>query len=145
MTEINCESVSLAAMATLDGRQAELSGEMIERHLANCPVCRDEVAELSALNVLLGAQKRREQSADVWPMVREQVTVAAPRKTTSPAWLPFIVLAVLLLGYEVIEIIPKADLGMVFKVVPVLIVLAVFMYVKENPFKINAQLRLEGE
>lgn len=145
MTELNCESVCLAAMAILDGREAELSGETIEGHLTNCPACRDEVEQLTALEVLLGAQKRRAQTADVWSMIREQVTVDAPRKTTSPAWLPFMVLGVLLLGYRLIELIPKADLGMIFKVVPVLIVFAVFMYVKENPFKINAQLRLEGE
>lgn len=145
MNELSCESVCLAAMATLDGREAELSRETIESHLANCPACRDEVEQLEALEALLGAQKRREQTADVWSVVREQVTRDAPRRTTSSSWFPFMVLGLLLLGYQLIELVPKADLGLVIKVVPVLIVVAVFAYVKENPFKINTQLRLEGE
>lgn len=145
MTELNCEMVCLAAMVILDGRQAERSAEEIENHLTNCPACRDEVKQLTALKVLLGSQKRRELSADVWSTIREKVVVQAPQKTNSRARLPFMVLAGLLLGYRLIDLIPKADLGMIFKVVPVLIVIAVFMYVKENPFKINTQLRLEGE
>jgi predicted anti-sigma-YlaC factor YlaD len=144
MSELNCEMVCLAAMVILDGREAELSAEAIEKHLTNCPACRDEVEQMTALETLLESQKRREQAADVWPTIRE-VVVSSPRKETSRAWVPFVVLGVLLLGYRLIELIPKANLGMIFKVVPILIVIAVFMYVKENPFKINAQLRLEGE
>ena len=145
MIEASCESVCLATMATLDGREAELTHEIIENHLANCPRCREEVKQMRAVNQLLAAQQRREQTADVWPAVRSRLTVQDPQKTTSSTWLPFMVLGLLLFGYWLLELISQLDLGMMFKVIPVLIVIAIFIYVKENPFKINAQLRLEGE
>lgn len=143
MFEESCESVCLAMMATLDGREAGLSHEKIERHLADCARCREEVEQLRAINGRLAAQERREHIADVWPVVRAQINVHEQRKTTSSTWL--LVLGSLLLGYWLLEMIPQLDLGMIFKVVPVLIAIAIFFYVKENPFKINAQLRLEGE
>ena len=143
MIEASCESVCLAVMATLDGREADLTHETIERHLVNCPRCREEAEQLKALNQLLGAQDRREHIADVWPMVKARINVHEQRKAISSTWL--MVLGSLLLGYWLLELIPQLDLGMMFKVVPVLIAIAIFFYVKENPFKINAQLRLEGE
>jgi hypothetical protein len=54
-------------------------------------------------------------------------------------------LGVLLLGYRLAEMIPDRDFGLVFKLVPVLLVIAAFSYLRENPFKINTELRLEGE
>jgi hypothetical protein len=33
----------------------------------------------------------------------------------------------------------------VYKLLPLLLVTAVFVYLKQNPFKINTQLKLEGE
>jgi len=143
MVEGSCESVCLAMMATLDGREAGLARETIERHLADCPRCREEVEQLKALNGLLAAQERREQTADVWPVVKARINIHEQRKATSSTWL--MVLGSLLFGYWLLELIPQLDLGMMFKVVPVLIAIAIFVYVKENPFKINAQLRLEGE
>jgi predicted anti-sigma-YlaC factor YlaD len=145
MNEAGCESVCLAIMATLDGREAELTHETIESHLANCPRCREEAEQLRAINGLLAAQERREQTADVWQVVRSRISVHDRQKTTSSTRIPFMVLGFLLFGYWLVELIPRLDLGMMFKVVPVLIVIATFIYVKENPFKINAQLRLEGE
>ena len=144
MIEPGCENVCLAIMASLDGREVELTPEIIDRHLATCPRCREEAEQLEALNQLLHVHERREQAADIWPMVR--AGIASQRQgTTSSKWLPFMVLSLLLLGYMLLELIPRVELGMLFKVVPVLIVIAVFVYVKENPFKINVQLRLEGE
>ena len=143
MIEPGCESVCLALMATLDGREAGLTHETIERHLADCPRCREEVEQLRAINGLLAAQERREQTADVWPVVRARINVHERRKTTSSTWL--LVLGSLLFGYWLLELIPQLDLGLMFKVVPVLIAISIFLYAKENPFRINAQLRLEGE
>jgi predicted anti-sigma-YlaC factor YlaD len=145
MIEASCESVCLATMATLDGHESELTHETIENHLANCPQCREEVKQMRAIDQLLGVQERREQTADVWPAVRARITVQGQQKTTSSTWLPFMVLGLLLFAYWLLELIPQLDLGMMFKIVPVLIVIAIFIYVKENPFKINAELRLEGE
>jgi hypothetical protein len=41
--------------------------------------------------------------------------------------------------------VPDRDFGFLFKLLPVLLVIAAFSYLRENPFKINTELRLEGE
>ena len=56
MSELNCESVSMAAMAIADGYQPELSSEQIGTHLASCADCRREVGQLQELSSLLGTQ-----------------------------------------------------------------------------------------
>ena len=152
MTELNCENVCLAAMAMMDGDEAPLSTEAIENHLASCPDCREEVAQLRGLTELLSAQKRRDYTEDVWPAIRplinEGLDAGVARqsgKTSAAAALAFAVLGVLLLCYKLAEMVPQADPGPLFKLVPVLLVLGVFGFLKENPFKINTSLRLEGE
>jgi len=32
-----------------------------------------------------------------------------------------------------------------FKLLPIILVVAAFIYLRENPFKVNAELRFEGE
>ena len=148
MNELNCENVCLAAMAMMDGVEAPLAAEAIENHLASCPACRGEVEQLQALAGLLDVQERRKQVADVWPIISAQLADNAPRKArnaSGAAARAFVFLGLLLIGYKLVEMVPEADLGLLFKLVPVLLVIAVFGYLKENPFKINASLRLEGE
>jgi hypothetical protein len=41
--------------------------------------------------------------------------------------------------------VPDRSPGWSFKLVPLLLAVAAFVYLRENPFKINAELRLEGE
>lgn len=145
MTKLNCESVCMASMAIADGYQSELSSDEIETHLANCSDCRREVAQLRALSSLLDAQERRQRTENVWKRVEPRLPDASPAQSTSEAWHPFMLLGVLLLGYRIVEMIPDRDFGFRFKLVPVLLVIAAFSYLRENPFKINSELRLEGE
>jgi hypothetical protein len=151
MTELNCENVCLAVMATMDGVRSPLPNEVIENHLASCSGCLAEVKELKELARVLAAQGRRQHGADVWPMISERIADLADSeplqagKASGAAARAFVILGVMLISYKFAEMIPEADLGLLFKLVPVLLVLAVFGYLKENPFKLNASLRLEGE
>jgi hypothetical protein len=63
----------------------------------------------------------------------------------SPGWRTFVLLTVLLPAYRLVEIVPRVEIGTVFKLIPVLLIIGVFCYLRENPFKINALLTLEGE
>jgi hypothetical protein len=56
-----------------------------------------------------------------------------------------LLLGVLLVGYRIVEMVPERDFGFMFKLVPLLFVIAAFRYLRENPFKIDSELRLEGE
>ena len=145
MTKLDCEIVCMAAMAIEDGYVSELSAEQIETHLADCSDCRREIGQMRELTSLLDAQKRRQRTENVWQEVEQRLPDASSTQSTPQAWYPFILLGVLLLGYRLVEIIPDRDLGVFFKVVPILFVIAAFSYVRENPFKINSELRLEGE
>ena len=144
MTELNCESVCMAAMAMADGFPSAMS-DLIETHLRNCSECRREVGQQRALSELLGAQRRPPQDANIWTSIEWRLPDAREVRKRSLSWYPFIPLGVLLLGYRLIEMVPDRDLSPLFKFVPILFIIAAFGYLKENPFKINAALTLEGE
>ena len=144
MTKPNCEVVCMSAMAIEDGCVSELSADQIEAHLAGCAECRDELRQMRALTSLLNGQERRARTESVWENVEQHLPVAWPARITSRARYPFVILGVLLLGYRLVEMIPDRQLGFLFKLVPILFVIAAFGYLRENPFKINAELTLEG-
>jgi hypothetical protein len=144
MSELNCESVSMAAMAIADGYQPELSSEQIGTHLASCADCRRELGQLQELSSLLDTQERRRWTENLWERIERRLVGA--RSTRTSTVLPsFMFLGALLLGYRLVELIPDRDFSFLFKFVPVLFVIAAFSYLRENPFKINCELRLEGE
>jgi hypothetical protein len=134
----------MAAMALADGYQAELSSAQIEAHLAACAGCRQELSQLHTLANLLAGQKRRRRSEHIWTGIEGRLPDDALAQSASQTWHPFMLLGLLLLGYKLVEMIPDRDFGLLFKLVPILFIVAAFCYLKENPFKINAELKLEG-
>lgn len=56
----------------------------------------------------------------------------------------FLLLGVILVAYKLLEMIPAGDFGFWFKLVPLIFVAALFYFFRENPFKINTELKLEG-
>lgn len=145
MSELNCKSVSMAAMAIADGYQPGLSSEQIGAHLASCAVCRREIEQLQELSSLLDTQERRLMTENVWRTIEPRLPVAQPAQRTSNFLPLFMSLGALLLGYRLLELIPDRDFSFLFKFVPVLLVIAAFGYLRENPFSINSELSLEGE
>ncbi len=144
MTRVDCESACRSAMARKDGYVSDLSADQIEAHLADCSDCRGEVRQLRALANLLDGQKRRQRTENIWEHVEQHLPDALPARSTSRVWRAFVVLGLLLLGYRLVEMIPDRHFGFLFKLVPILLVMAAFSYLRENPFKINSELTLEG-
>ncbi len=144
MSDLKCESVSMAAMAIADGYQPELSSQQIEIHLASCANCREELGQLQELSSLLDTQERRLGTETLWLKIERRLP-EVNRTSTSRGSASFMVLGALLLGYRLVELIPDRDFSFLFKFVPVLLVIAAFSYLRENPFKINSELSLEGE
>lgn len=143
MNRINCEDAVIKMMAVIDGEESGLPDEEIEEHLAGCESCRQEVAELQSTVLLLKKQKRREpQDVDLWMTIENRI--GAQTKTASQMkWQPFILVGVLLVTYKLIEMLPERDFGLWLKVVPFVLVIALFVFLRENPFKINTELALE--
>ena len=144
MTNINCESIRLAAMALADGEESPLQREEIEMHLRNCEECRAEIESLHNINELLSSQTRLRSEVNVWPLVNEHLeptTESAP----SFSWRLLLLFGVPLFGYKALLLILQAAPSLWSKLVPVVLAIAVFSYLKTNPFKINSELTLRGE
>jgi hypothetical protein len=85
-------------------------------------------------------QTRRGQDADLWL----EIETGIGAQTASQISLkPFVLLGLILVTYKLLEMLPAQDFGLAFKIVPLIFVIALFVFIKENPFKINAELALE--
>lgn len=144
MATKKCEEVSMAMMAIGDGEKPVLAADEIAHHLAHCAECSQEFEQLNSLAKLLNDQKRRELSPDLWPNIKKRLG-SPPAAGPAQQWAAFLVLGLLLVIFKLLEMIPERDLGLLFKLVPLLFVIGMFGYFKENPFKINLELTLEGD
>ena len=139
MNQSNCESVRIAAMALADGEQPALDPDFIAAHVAGCAACRLELEQLRAVSGRLSGLSRREYPVDVWPSVETRLATPSRQRRV------FLVLGALLVAYKIAEFAPSREFGLAVQLVPIAIALAVFRYLKENPFRITTELKLEGE
>lgn len=140
MNETNCENVLMAKMAELDGEETEISVEAVKSHLSVCESCRTEVEQIQNTGNLFQKQARRKQEVNLWAAIEKRIGTpnAAPIN-----WKPFILFGAILIGYKLLEMLPEQNLGLAFKIVPLIFIVALFVFLKENPFRINAELGLE--
>lgn len=139
MNEINCENALMAKMAEIDGEEISISAELINLHLKNCANCRKEIEQLQVADVTLKKMERREQTTDLWTAIEARIEA----KSISPInWKPFALCGVILVAYKLLEMLPAEGFGLAFKLVPFIFIVALFTFLKENPFKINEELAL---
>lgn len=145
MVEVSCENVGIAAMAIADGEKPPLQADQVDAHFVNCANCRLEIEHLRAMTRLLDSQQRHRPRENIWPLVERSLNPTAPALKARTGSRSFLFLGLLLFGYKLILMLPERDPGIWFRLLPVIFVIAVFTYLKENPFKINCELKLEGE
>ena len=140
MKELSCDEVLMAQMAAADGEEPPFSKEELASHMTGCAHCQNELPQMLALNRVLASQTVAEPHVDLWPAIENRIT-----KPTSSVlgWQPFALIGVLLVIYKLLEMLPARDPGMVFKLVPLIIVTLLFVFIKENPFRINTELVME--
>jgi predicted anti-sigma-YlaC factor YlaD len=141
---MNCEDILIQKSALIDGEKAELSGEQINAHLADCESCRRQIEQMENAVALLKRQKRREQDADLWSAIEKQIST----KTTAVSplkWQPFVLVGAFLVIYKLLEMMPERDPGWALRIVPFILITVLFGFLKENPFKINSELILENK
>jgi hypothetical protein len=138
MNKENCEDILMALAAVFDGEKTDFSPERLKSHTANCENCRREVEQMQKTFTLLKEQERRVQNADLWSSIEPQIATEA--KTN---WRPLAFLTAFLVVYKLAEMLPERDFGFLFKIVPLVFVVVLFGFLKENPFKINTELMLE--
>jgi predicted anti-sigma-YlaC factor YlaD len=145
MMSERCEKVQLAAMAALDGEKPPLSEQEIQEHLAACAACRAELRQLQEVLEPLNRQKPRVFAQDVWPGVeaalRTQGTAARPRREVYV----FAVLGLFLLACKVVGVLPLLGGNWLPKVLPLVAALVLFGVLKQNPFHLTGNLKLEGD
>ena len=137
MKELSCEDVLMAQMAAADGEQPEFSKELLAAHMAGCTNCQNELEQLQALDHVLAGHTLSEPHVALWPRIENRI--AKPVL----GWKPFALIGLLLVIYKLLEMLPARDLGFAFKLVPLVIVTALFVFIKENPFRINTELVME--
>jgi hypothetical protein len=137
MQKLNCEDVLRAQMAAADGEEPGFSKDLLAAHVAGCANCHHELEQLQALDQMLAGHTLSEPRVDLWPAIENRITKRAI------AWRPFALIGLLLVIYKLLEMLPARDPGMAIKLVPLVIVVLLFVLIKENPFRINTELVLE--
>lgn len=141
MKDPGCEKVLMAMMAEADGERGEFSPEEIKRHLSACEDCRREVVQMQPVVDILRQASRAETTVDLWPTISSRLDRHASQK----GWKPYAVAGLLLLTYKLIEMLLEEDPGLAIKLVPLIIFVALLVFLRENPFKINSELVLEKQ
>lgn len=134
----NCDDVLMAAMALADGEEAALSEAQVDTHLAGCEACRLELELAGEAVRVLEARGRRIREPDLWPGIEKRISAGA-----APSTLVFWALGAVLVGYKLIELLPEEAPAYAYRIVPLIIVAAAFIFIRENPFKIKTELILE--
>ncbi len=140
MKETNCENILVAMAAVFDGEKTEFSPEELNSHLAGCRNCRQEIEEMQNTFNLLKNYERAMRDEDLWSGIENRI---GAEKSSAISLTPFVLLGIFLVGYKLLEMIPAEDFGFVFRFVPLVFVIVLFVFIRENPFKINAQLAPE--
>jgi hypothetical protein len=140
MKELSCEDVLMAQMAAADGEEPAFAKEQLTAHMTVCANCQNELKQLLALDRVLTGQALADPNVDLWPAIENRIA-----KPTSSAihWKLFALIGLLLVTYKLLEMLPARDLGLAFKLVPLVIVTLLFVVIKENPFRINTELMME--
>lgn len=140
MNEVNCDEVLMAWMAESDGEQPTLAVEQISAHIKSCGKCRQEVEQNMRVDSLLKRQARHPHDANLWPAVEKRL---GSRIVPRIGWVPFGVFGAIFIAYKLFEMLPERAPGLAFKLVPLILIVGLFLVIKENPFRINAELTSE--
>jgi hypothetical protein len=99
-----------------------------------------EIKRQQAVAKLFRGQKRRADEVSLWSEIEKRISDKPIVRRDF-----FLLLGAILVIYKLLEMIPSQDLGFLFKFVPIILIAALFFFFKENPFKINTELKVEGE
>ena|SRR5687767_3160790 len=134
MKAVACEEILIAKMAELDGEA--LPSEEVERHFRACEACRLELSAMRGVDELFRSNRRAEANLNVWSPIERRIS----RKI---GWSPFVLIAVILVVCKIVEMSLKNDPGLLFGLVPIAVAAALFVLLRENPFRVNPELAME--
>ena len=142
---ISCEAVRIASGAESDGYEGTFEPAQLRDHLAQCSDCRREIEGLGELMHLLDSQTIRASTEQLWSGIDSRLKAHEPAVKASRDLRLLAPMGVVLLAYKLFEQLEARNTGVQMKLLPLLLILALFALLKENPFKINANLQVKGE
>jgi predicted anti-sigma-YlaC factor YlaD len=145
MSKKYCEKVRLSAMAILDGEASSLSEKVIDEHLKSCANCRHELEQQKEVIGSLDKQSRQFLTEDIYSRIVATIEESGAKLKGKQGLCPFMMLGLILLSHKIIEVLPGFTSGLVMKLIPVVLVFVFFGLLKQNPFKVNQNLKLEGD
>ena len=140
-----CEKIRISAMAIRDGESPQLPREEVNEHLESCSDCRLEIDQQRQAIALLDGRSRRVFAQDIWPEIAAAMQGTKARPKQPATVLPFVLLCLFLLTHKIIEVLPSVTAGVMIKLAPVGVLVLFFTLIKQNPFRINENLRLQGD
>ncbi len=145
MTEQRCQLVRLSAMAARDGEAPPISPTEVAEHMRECADCREEMGQMQNLMNVLDLQRRWRYAEDLRPRVYAELERSRGAKTTYGELYPLRILVVLLAVCKAVSVAPGFELSVVLRFVPLVLAASTFLWLRVNPFRINPQMRLQGE
>lgn len=145
MVKEYCEKIRISAMAIRDGESPPLSEQEVSKHLESCAECRLEIDRQKQAMELLDGRNRRIFAQDVWSEIAAAMETTKTRPKQPANVLPFVLLCLFLLTNKIIEVLPSVTAGVTIKLIPVGILVLFFTLIKQNPFEINQNLKLQGD
>jgi predicted anti-sigma-YlaC factor YlaD len=145
MNKEYCEKIQVSAMAILDGEVPQLSAKQVSEHLQLCADCRYELEQQKQAVELLDGHSRRVFTEDVWSGIAVAIEESRARPKQRQELRPFVMLCLFLLTYKFIEVLPGFTPGVAAKLMPLIVVSVFFGLLKQNPFVISQNLRLQGD
>jgi predicted anti-sigma-YlaC factor YlaD len=142
MNQINCEDALITLLAELDGEETNLSSKQANAHLAVCDDCRQEFEQMQNTFNLLQKQTRREQDVDLWFEIENRIG-KQPETVPKQNRKMLLFFGMCLVAYKLLEMIPDRAPGLVLRLIPFVLIVALFVFLRENPFKINTELIME--
>jgi predicted anti-sigma-YlaC factor YlaD len=139
--ETTCDEAMIAAMALADSETPTLPVEALRAHLEACAACRAWSDDLEHTARILSACRRRGDPHDLWPALSPRV---APYVTRRSPVAPFVALVVVLAAFRLV-LYGAAGLAIGLKLTAVAFVVAAFLTLRENPFRIEAERPLGAE
>lgn len=139
MNQINCEETLMTLLAELDGEETNFSSKQAAAHLTACKNCRQEFEQMQNTFNLLQNQTRREQDVNLWFEIKNRIG-KQPESAPKQNWKMFLFFGMCLVAYKLLEMIPDRAPGLVLRLAPFVLIVALFVFLRENPFKINTEL-----
>jgi predicted anti-sigma-YlaC factor YlaD len=142
----SCDEVRMAALARLDGELAGLTSAEVDAHVAGCRSCQTVLAGLTTLHADLGRVDYERLDVDLWPALRQHVTVSRPPRALREGW-AIAGLAAVLLGWRLAQLLVDLPSPVVNSVVPLVLTVVVLRWLTGDPFAIQLsahQLQRKG-